>query len=247
MVTQDASSVQVNLISDDLWMQLVLFMNNASSGSEYAVAGGYQMGYAQVTFPVAAEYFPFLPPGAPPTKTLVRTVYAPQGRSLSSDSVISDYSSNPLLVSDFLSGRYQLSVFSNPTSLTISPRLLDMNDGGAQVWALPPWSVNTLPKAVDAEIVGWGMGSSAAFTAGRFRTVFGATQSTVQSGPNQGQTIEPQALSVVAGDPTYTDPSSGSVFQYSLETGEGAPLTQSVTDVSQGFPSTTLQIDAVPQ
>jgi hypothetical protein len=249
MEPQAPASLQYQLMSDDIWTQLVFFLNNDPS---YAVTGGFQVGFGITQWTNTAEYFPFTPDLSEPSVTAIRTVYTPTGTAFTVDNRITDDNDNPILVSDFMEGRYIAEVFNNPTNATVSARLLDLSNLNilthlpTQVWSSGvPNSLNTLPKSVNCVLVGLGEGESITFTQGGLRVRHISIQSTVQSGPNQGDTIEPQQLDAFLGDPTYTDSETGNIYDYALSTGEASNLNSILSDDSPtGQTSTILQTDS---
>jgi len=247
MAPQSPATVQFNFSGDDMWTQFVLFLNAGGTllTKTGTSTGPNQIGWTISQNPVGPQYFPIrLPSGT----AGVQTVYQPQGKTIVADSPVFDYTGAPVLVSDFMSGRYQASFLFDPTDITAELRLLDLRNNGAQVWSSgTPFSVGGLPKNIQCEMLGI-YDVPITFTQGRFRALFNSTASTVQSGPNQGQQIAPVQLKAVLGNPAYTDPSTGWVYQYNPESGEQAlNFGATVTDVSPATaPGTILQVDATP-
>ncbi len=243
MSPQSPASLQVNVESDDTWSQFNLFMNDSSVITQPGATLPTQVGWAVSQSPVVAVYYPTLAPGGKPVRL---TVYAPQGAPNVGDQPVFGYNTEPILVSDFMSGRYQANFFLDPTNATGLLRIMDMANNGAQVWTGQPLSVG-LPKSIQVELVGFGSGGLISFTEGEFTSTFASIESTVQSGPNAGQTLQPMPIVPVSGNPSYTDSSTGNVYQYALETGEIATLTATATDISPSYnPQTYWQVKAVP-
>ena len=260
MYPKSPAAIQFNFSGDNKWTQFVLFMN---ADGQLLPSGNAQTQPDQVGWTISQnQIVPQYQEIRLPNGTAgVMTVYQPQGKTIVADSPISDPMGNPILVSDFMSGRYMASLLIDPTDVTAALRILDVQNPNpvsglpTQVWSSgTPFPIGDLPKNVQSELVGIYLAppadGSITFTAGRFRSTFYSSGSTVQSGPNQGQQIQPVRLKAVVGNPSYTDPVSGWVYAYNPETGELARNFTSLppADLSNPFaPFTTVQIDAVPQ
>lgn len=240
MAPQDPLTIQLNFEGDDLWTQFNFILNNNGSYLNYpAATGPNQLGFGISQNTVLPLYNPI--------GNIILTQYQPQGYTEFGDTPVNDYSGNPILVSDMMGGRYQISFFLNPTNATASVRLLDLQNNGAQVWSSgTPFNVGGLPKGIQVQLLGI-YNQPAAFTQGTFQVEYFSTQSTVQSGPNKGYVIPPSKIQAVQGPPSFTDPLSGNIYQYNLNSGEQANLTSTFTDISYlSAPQTALrQTDTV--
>lgn len=256
MAPASPASVQFNFESDDDWVQAVFFMNDATVITQPGSTLPTQVGFGLVLFPVAAVYTP-VAPTPPSTTSSILTTYVPQGRIATQDTPVSDYNGLPVLVSDFMAGRYKAEAFLDQTRAQLSLRLLDLlspnplTGAGKQVWAYGPYPLDTLPKSAAVKLVGWGGAPAPSgtydCTAGRFRALYQSVESTVQSGPNEGEQLQAQQIMTTGADPSYNDPLTDNTYAYALQTGEVATLTETWTDASPaGLRSTALQSDAVP-
>lgn len=233
------TTTQWNFEGDAIWTQFVLFCLASAAVPPGPALG--ELGFYVTQNPVAPQYYQ--------VGNSIITKFQPQGRTFGTIAAVKDFSGNPILISDYMSGRYRASLFMNPSTVTAFLSLYDTQSSSpAPAWISGnPYPMGSLPKCVQCQMLGVAGTPMvpATFTEGSFVSTYTSLQTTDQS---TGITILPFQLKAVLNAPSYIDPENN-VYEYNLDSGEIAALTGSITDTSPNYaPKTQLrQTDTIFQ
>lgn len=216
---------------DAVWSQFVLFCLDSAAVPPGPALG--QLGFYVTQNPVAPQYYEI--------GNSIITKFQPQGYTFNTITAVKDFSGNPILISDYMSGRYRASLFSNPSTVTASLTLFDTTNNNAPVWTSGnPYALGSLPKCIQLQMLGVAGTPMvpATFAEGQFVATYASLQTTDQS---SGITIRPFNIKAVLNAPSYIDPENN-VYEYNVNSGELAALTGTITDISPSYaPETILQ------
>jgi hypothetical protein len=242
MAPQTPTSIQWNFGGDDMYYQFVLFAYGGPQTTQGPAPN-------QVGFGIAASYVQpqYTSPG--PGQGPVSTNYAQiDGLSVGINAV-NNFNGNPILISDLMNGRYRASLTIDTPALEAFLVLYDTQNNNFPVWdsmeaggwnnnVEGPTNLQGLPKAIQCQLLGL-VDQPATFTTGSFKATYASIQSTQQG---TGVELPLCQIRAVPNNPTWTDPLTGNVYIYPIESGELSNLNSVFSDISPSItPQTVLQ------